>query len=84
MNSEAVNAALMLAVQAFGEQLLIGAGSTTTIGNRSPSSHSGSPTRGSAAARQCQASDKDFRRCEIFSGDHSAWREWPRKFHTAM
>ena len=81
MDSEAVNAALMQAMQAFGEQLLRGVGSTGTIGNRSPTSRSGSPTRGSAATRQRQDSDKDFGRCDVFSGDQVAWR---RKFRTAM
>ena len=34
--------------------------------------------------QQMQISDKDFRRCEVLSGSPSAWREWRRKFRTAM
>ena len=74
--------ALMQMMQAFGEQLLRGAGAAGAAGDP----RAGSPSRGRSATerQQRQISDKDFRRCEVFSGSRSAWREWRRKFRTAM
>ena len=75
-------AALMQAMQAFGEQLMRGTDTAHATGG----SRVGSPPRGRAAARrpQRQISGKAFRRCEVFSGNPSTWREWRRRFRTAM